>query len=121
MDDRRRRRAACCEGVDMGHYIMAQFPFLFRGHVIIDIIQMKAHFLQLRIRDGDAKLLLTFRQSQPQSAPCGELPVVRKDLLHLFSGIAGAERIHVGFVHFILPRTQEWGCAYAHFSHGSGA
>ena len=87
------------EGVDMGHHIVPQLPLLLSGHGIIDVRQMLPHLRQLLVGDGKPKLLLAFRQGEPEPAPGGKLPVIGKDLLHLPAGIAAAQRVFIDFVH----------------------
>jgi hypothetical protein len=78
MDDRFRLRALDAVGVNVRHHVVADDLFPRLGDLVVDIVLMRFHFGDLLIRDGQAELLLRFRQRNPEAAPGAEFPVRRK-------------------------------------------
>ena len=91
MDDALGFRALHPVSVHMRHHIVAHLLFLFACHIVVDVVLMRFQLGNLLIGDGQAQLLLGFRQRDPQLAPCAELVVRRKQILHFLAGIAGGK------------------------------
>ena len=99
MDDARGLRAGIAERTDVRHHVVAQAVLIFGGTVKIDIVEMRAHFLQLLIRNGQPQLLLTLGEREPETAERGKLPLRGEEVLHLLGGIARAQGIFVNVFH----------------------
>ena len=99
MDYRLCFRAGNAVCVYVRHDIMAYFTLALFGKRIINIVNMRAHFCDLRIGYRKPELLFSLRQSDPQPAPGGKLAVVREYFLHLTPGIPPAKRIFINVVH----------------------
>ena len=100
---------------------MAELLFFPTREVIVDVVQMKAHLVKLRVCDGQAKGLLTLCQSEPELSPCGKLLLIGEDPLHVFPGIAGTKRVLITVVHVILPYKLGSAGVYVRSARGSGA
>ena len=83
----------------MGHHVVPDLVLMRRGGGIVDVVNVLAHLLNLLVADGDAQLLLRFRQRDPQFAPGGKLVVIGKQTLHLVVGVSAAQGILVKLVH----------------------
>ena len=92
-------RAARAVGQHVGHDIMPHLVLARRGVVIVDVRDVRAQLLNLLIRDRQTELLLTLRQRDPESAPCGKLVVVGVNVLHRAPGVAGTQGVDVAVVH----------------------
>jgi len=68
MDDPRSLRAGVAERADVRHNIVAQPVFILGGAVKIDIVEMRAHFRKLLVRDGQPQLLLALGEREPETA-----------------------------------------------------
>ena len=94
-----RLRAARAVGQHVGHDIMPHLVLARRGVVIVDVRDVRAQLLNLLIRDRQTELLLTLRQRDPESAPCGKLVVVGVNVLHRAPGVAGTQGVDIAVVH----------------------
>ena len=88
MDNPLSLRALDAVGIDMGHDIMTDHFLPCPGHIIIDIGHMRLHLVNLFLRNVQPQLPLCFRQGNPEPSPCGELKILRKNVLHFPAGIA---------------------------------
>ena len=79
---------------------MAHLTFPLGCNLIVDIVDILPHLRDLFVRNGKAELLLRLRQRHPQLAPRAEFAVVRKQVLHLFACVPGAQRAQVTVSHF---------------------
>ena len=98
-----RGRARFAVGVDVRHDVVTHFLFLRGGEVVIDIVDMRLHFRDLRVGNIQPELLFALRESDPELAPGGELLVIREDALHFVPRVSLAERAFVVFVHIHFP------------------
>ena len=88
------------EGEHVRHNVVAHLSLPPAGGLIVYIIQVSAHLVKLFIGDVQPQLLLALGKDDPQLAPGGKLPVIRKNLLHLLAGIALAERVLISVVQY---------------------
>ena len=92
--------AGVAVGADVRHHVVAQPAFVFGGLFVVDVINMRAHFGNLVVRDGKPQLLFALREGDPELPPGGEFEVGREDALHFPRGISGAQGVFVDrFVH----------------------
>ena len=99
MDDARGLRADVAERADVRHHVVAQPVLILGGAVEIDIVEMRAHFLELLVRDGQAQLLLALGEREPETAERRKLPLRGEEMLHPLRGVARAEGIFVNVFH----------------------
>ena len=87
-------------GVDVGHYVVADFLFscLCNGEVDVVDVGFKLGYLL----GGDVQSQLHFRSGKgyPKAAEGAELFLLGEYVLHFLAGIAGAEGAFVGVVIF---------------------
>ena len=74
--------------IHMGHNVMANLTFSLLGHIVIDVILVSLKFINLLLGDVQTKFFFCFCQSDPQSSPCTEFHIRRKNILHFLAGIA---------------------------------
>ena len=91
--------AALAEGQHVRHNVVPYLVLMRGSSGIVNVVNMRAHLIELLVADIESQLLLTLGEREPQPAPSGELVVVRKLALHLLVGIAAAEGVFVKFVH----------------------
>ena len=84
----------------MSHDVVAHLCLPPAGGLIVYIIQVSAHLVKLFIGDVQPQLFLALGKDDPQLAPGGKLPVIRKNLLHLLAGIALAEGVLISVVQY---------------------
>ena len=79
----------------MAHYIMTDLFFSGFCHIIVNVVNMSFQFFNLLVRNArvaicifQSQFFFCFCQSNPQSSPCAELHIRRKNVLHLFTGIS---------------------------------
>ena len=99
MDDACGLRAGVAERADVRHHVVAQPVLILGGTVKIDIVEMRAHFLKLLVRDGQPQLLLALGEREPETAERRKLPLRGEEMLHLLRGVARAEGIFVNVFH----------------------
>ena len=93
MDDTCCLRALLSVCVYMAHYIMSDLFFAFLCHIVIDVIQMLLQLIDLLLCDdrfailGQSQLHLCLCKFNPESSPCSEFLIRRKNILHLLAGI----------------------------------
>ena len=105
VDDRPGRRADVAVGVDVRHDVVAQTALVLRRLLVVDVVDVRAHFGDLFVGDGQAQRLLRLRQRDPEPTPGGELEIGGEDALHLTRGVPGAQGVFVdGLVHDITPQ-----------------
>ena len=92
-------RAGVAERADVRHHVVAQPVLILGGTVKIDIVEMRAHFLKLLVRDGQPQLLLALGEREPETAERRKLPLRGEEMLHLLRGIARAEGIFINVFH----------------------
>jgi hypothetical protein len=80
VDDRSGLGATSPKRVDVCHYVMTELPFIDRGLVEIDVVQMGGHLVDLFLRDFQAQILLGFGPLQPESSPGAELLLRAEEL-----------------------------------------
>ena len=73
--------------IHMGHNVVTYLTFSLPGHIIVDIILVSLEFINLLLGDIEAKFFFCFCQSDPQSSPCTEFHILRKNVLHFLAGI----------------------------------
>ena len=62
-------------GIHMAHYVMPYLLLTLSRHIVVDVIDVRLHFLYLLIRDLKSQLLLCFRKGYPQFPPCSEFHI----------------------------------------------
>ena len=97
MDDRLRGRAAFAEGQHVRHHVVPHRLLMLRGPGVIDVVDVRAHLVDLRLRNGQPQLPLRLRQRDPQPPPDRKLHVRRKQRLHLPRGVPRGERGNITF------------------------
>ena len=88
VNNRRRQRGNRAEGMHVGHHIVATPLLLFRGHRVIDVVEVRLHLRDLLGADRQPQAALSLGQLDPQPPPRPESTVVRENGLHLFGGVA---------------------------------
>jgi len=79
--------------VDVRHDVVPDLALLRLRHVVVDVLDVRAHLRNLRLRDVEPQLPLRLRERDPEPPPRGELHVVRKQALHLFARVTLAQRV----------------------------
>ena len=87
------------EGVQVSHYVVTKVFLVFGHSFIINVVDMGAHLVDLRLGDVQPQLLLAFGQGDPQPAPGGEFEIRGEDMLHLFGCVAGTQGTFIGRLH----------------------
>ena len=91
MDDAARLGALQAVGIDMAHHVMAALALAALGVVVVDVVLVSLQLGDLLVGDGQALLLLSPRQGDPQPPPGAELVVLGKDELHLRACVPGGK------------------------------
>ena len=99
MNDRARAGAGVAVGVNVAHDVVAQLRFIARRAFVVDIVHMRAKFVDLFLRHGKTEFMFRLGQSDPEPPPGGELHVVGENMTHFFARIARAQRACVIIVH----------------------
>ena len=90
-------------GVNMAHDIMPDHFFSGFCILIVDIGHMSPELFDLLIGNGQAKLFFRLSQGHPEAAPCAELHVGRKDILHFPAGISFGQGTYISVIcHSVL-------------------
>jgi len=92
MDDALRARRHLAEAVDVRHDVVADLLFLGRDHVVVDGAHVGRELVHLRLRDGQAELVLGLRQRHPEPPPGLKPRVGGKQVQHVLRGVARAQR-----------------------------
>ena len=58
MNNRHGLRAECSISMNVGHHVMTQLPLFFRGHFVVDAVDMGFQLIHLLLRDRQAQLHL---------------------------------------------------------------
>ena len=95
MDNARRLGTLLSVGIDVAHHIVPHFLLPRLRHLIIDVVGVGFEFRDLLVGDIQTQFLLGLGKRNPQSAPCAEFHIGRKEVLHFLPGIAGTKR---GFI-----------------------
>ena len=98
MNDRFGIRTFIGIGVDMGHHIVAEFFFVSRGSLEVDIMFCRFHLRDLLIGNSQPKLLFRLREPNPELTPQGDAAMATPKAGHLFAGVAGNERVFVQLI-----------------------
>ena len=72
VDDGHRFGGHLSVGVHVGHYVVSQLVLVLAHDVEVDVVDVRAHLLQLLVRNGQTQFLLPLGQGNPASAPRGE-------------------------------------------------
>ena len=98
--------ATLAEGEHMRHNIMANLVLVRGGSGIVNVVYVRAHFGDLLLGYGNAKLALALRKGNPKPSPCRELAVIGKNAFHLLAGVAGTKWVDIKFMigHIKKPR-----------------
>ena len=91
VDDGHRLGALGPVGVDVGHHVVAQFPLLLGGKLVVDIGDVGLQLVNLLLGNGQAQLHFGPGQGDPQPPPGGKFLVRGKNILHFVAGIAGGQ------------------------------
>ena len=103
MDDAGRAGRDLAERVHVRHHVMAHLFFTRTDAVVVNIRDMRLHFVDLLLRDGQAQRLLRPGQRYPQLAPGAAAGVGGKQLQHIRRCIAGSQRRFVLIGHGDAP------------------
>ncbi len=82
-------------GKNVRHNVVADLPFPCLGKIVIDVVDMRLHFVNLRVRDRDTKLLFRLGKRNPEPAPGAELKIRREDVFHPLACISFTKRRYV--------------------------
>ncbi len=82
VDDRPSLGRDVAQCVDVSHHIVAQFLFVFRRLVVVDVVEVGAKFCDLFLADVQSQFPFRLRQRQPEATPGGEAEPRRPDRLH---------------------------------------
>mmetsp|Transcript_44083 Transcript_44083/g.134213 ORF Transcript_44083/g.134213 Transcript_44083/m.134213 type:complete len:394 (+) Transcript_44083:457-1638(+) len=93
VDDGHRRRRRLSEGVDVSHDVVAELPLLLGGKLKVDVVQLRAHLLELLVRYVDAELLLGGREGRPELPPRGKFHRRGPYERHFLRGVALHKRM----------------------------
>ena len=88
MDDTLSLRTLHTVGVDMRHNVMAHLAFPLLRHLIVNIVRMGFQLVNLLLGDIQSQFFFRLCKSDPQSPPCAEFHIRRKDILHFPACIA---------------------------------
>ena len=101
MDDGFGKGALLAVGIDMRHDIVAYFPFLGSGYLVVDRIDMALQFGNHFGSHGrQSQFMLCLSQGNPALAPVGEFELLGKKLLHFAASVPRDQRFLInGAVH----------------------
>jgi hypothetical protein len=85
VDNRFCLRALHPEGLHVAHHIVADLGLDRLGILEIDVVEVPAHLLKLKIRDRETERLFRLRKREPEPAPGGEFLLIREVALHLLA------------------------------------
>ena len=74
--------ADVAESVVVRHNVVSKLLLVFRRGVEIDVVNLRAEFVNLFLSDGQPQLHFRFRQSDPKAPPRAEFPLRGKQLAH---------------------------------------
>ena len=78
-------------GVNMAHYIVAEFFLIFLRNFVINIIGMSLKLIDLLLCNIKSKLMLRFGKCNPKFSPCFKLKIRRINILHFLACISCIE------------------------------
>ena len=104
VNDRARIRAKIAVRVNVSHNVVAELLFVSARYSVVDIVDMRFEFSDLRVRDVEAHCLFCFRKRDPKLSPGGEFHIGGEKILHFGAGISAGKCafITVG-CHVYLP------------------
>ena len=74
--------ADVAESVVVRHDVVPKLLFVFRRGVEIDVVNLRAEFVNLLLSNGQPQLHFRFRQSDPKAPPRAEFPLRGKQRAH---------------------------------------
>ncbi len=92
MDNRLCVGAQIAVCMNMAHYIVAEFLFIFLCRLIIDVLCVRLEFIYLFLSNIKTELTLRLSKSNPKLSPCFKLKIRRVNILHFLACIASVER-----------------------------
>ena len=102
MDDAGSLRALLAVGIHMAHHVVAHKALALFGDFIVDVLGVCLQLIDLFLRDRQTELHFALCKRDPKAAPGLELHVRRKQVLHLFVGIAGGQGGFIRISHVYL-------------------
>ena len=102
VDDAGSLRALLAVGIHMAHHVVAHKALALFGDFIVDVLGVCLQLIDLFLRDRQTELHFALCKCDPKAAPGLELHVRRKQVLHLFVGIAGGQGGFIRISHVYL-------------------
>lgn len=81
--------------VDLGHHIVAEFPFVFVGNIEIESIAESFELFDLGLGDRQSELLLGFGEGDPEFSPESDAVFRAEQARHFAGSIAGDQGVFV--------------------------
>ena len=82
-------RRGLAVGVDVRHYVMADFPLPARRQIKVNVVDLRFQFGDLFRRDGQAEIVFGAGQFHPEPPPGPDARPVRKEVQKKFRRVPG--------------------------------
>ena len=79
-------------GVNVRHNIVAHLFLTFFGNIVVYIVLMRFKLFDLLVGNIKTQLFFSFGEGYPETAPCSELEVFGKNMLHFLARVTRGER-----------------------------
>ena len=99
MNDALRARRIEAVSVNVRHHIMPNLFFPRCDHIVIDGAYMRGQLVHLRLRDGQAQIVLRPRQRNPEPAPRLVAHIRGEQVQHGLRRVARSQRAFIRWFH----------------------
>ena len=96
VDNRAGVRALLAKGVHVRHHVVPDDLFTRLCDVVIDVVGVLLHFVDLLLGNGQTQFHFGLRQRDPETAPCTEFFIRRKQEFHFRVRIPRGQRGFIG-------------------------
>ena len=110
VDDAFRLRADLAERADVAHHVGPHFRLDPLRLLEIDVVEVRAHFVQLFIGDRQSERLFALGEREPETPPGGVFPLGREIVAHFLACVTSGQGVLIGRV-ILHSANLSWGCA----------